>query len=82
MKNVKITEVMFDGNLPKEYCENLKERFSGKTYMQFEISYSNYAGNCNLIVRTKYKTSKKELKEFFVFCVLCELAHSGLKNAK
>ena len=74
-KTEKIIEIMIEGYFPKEICEKLKEKLSGKTYMQFEISYSNYCGNCNLSVSTKYpRTSKKDLKEMFMHCALWELA--------
>ena len=76
-KTEKIIEIMIEGYFPKEICEKLKEKLSGKTYMQFEISYSNYCGNCNLSVSTKYpRTSKKELKEHFIFHALWKLAEA------
>ena len=69
------TQVMIDGYFSMQDCEKLKEKLSGKTYMQFEISYSNYAGNCNLIVSTSREdTDKKELLEMFVWYALSELA--------
>lgn len=76
-KTEKITEVIFAGYFPKEICEKLKEKLSGQTYMQFEISYSDYCGNCNLCVSTRrQRTSKKELKEHFIFHALWKLAEA------
>lgn len=76
-KTEKITEVIFDGYFTKDICEKLKEKLSGKTYMQFEISYSNYCGNCNLCVSTRRpRTSKRELKEHFIYYALSKLAEA------
>lgn len=66
----KTTEICFDEfNLDKETCERLKERLTGQTYLEFQIGYSNCYGNCQLVVWTDKKTSKKNLKEMFMFCV-------------
>ena len=76
-KTEKITEVIFDGYFTKDICEKLKEKLSGKTYMQVEISYSNYCGNCNLCVSTRRpRTSKRELKEHFIYYALSKLAEA------
>ena len=76
-KTEKITEVIFDGYFTKDIFEKLKEKLSGKTYMQFEISYSNYCGNCNLCVSTRRpRTSKRELKEHFIYYALSKLAEA------
>lgn len=74
----KITQVSIDGYFTKSAAEKLVEKLSGKTYMNFEISFSNECGNCTLIVETKRpKTSKKELKEMFIFSALSELAKAN-----
>lgn len=38
--------------------------------MNFDISWSNWAGNCTLIVATDYEAEEKEIKDFFLHCAL------------
>lgn len=63
------------GYFTKEQCERIKEVLQGKTYMNFDISYSNCgAWNCNLFVKVSDKYSEQEVKDFFFYVALCELA--------
>lgn len=59
--------------LTETNCKNIKEKFEGKSYMHFHISWSNEAGNCTLIVGTDYEESEEYIKDFFLFCVITSL---------
>lgn len=69
---MKYTQVIFEELgyfLPAE-CEAIKKELEGYSYMNFKIGWSNYCGNCTLIVRTGYETTQEELKTFFLHCAL------------
>lgn len=51
-------------------CEEIKKKMQGKTYMNFDITYSNFAGNCILIIRTDYEEEPQKIKNFFLNCAL------------
>jgi hypothetical protein len=38
----------------------------GTTFMHFKVHYSNWAGNCTLIVDTDYEATEEEIKNFFI----------------
>lgn len=61
------------GFFTKSTCEKIKSKMQGKTYMSFEVDYSNFAGNCTLIVRTDYDAAPQEIKNFFLNCALNQL---------
>lgn len=64
------------GYFTTKECETIKEHCEGKTFMRFHINWSNWAGNCTLMVSTHYECEKEELKNFFchyVLGVLCTL---------
>jgi len=54
--------------------EGIKKAMHGKTYMNFDIKASNYAGNYTLIVRTDYDASEEEIKGMFLGVALEQLA--------
>lgn len=54
-------------------CKKIQEAMNGKTYMNFQVSYSNYASNCTLIVRTDYEDTEEHIKNFFLHCLITEL---------
>ena len=67
----KKTTVYFDDFvLQEKVCEALKKKFDGYSYLEFEIGYSNFAGNCQLSVSSYKTTSKKAIESMFIFCVL------------
>lgn len=55
-------------------CENIAKALNGKTYMDFEVTWSNWAGNCTLIVATDYDGTEEEIKRKFIRCAFSELA--------
>ena len=54
--------------------EGIKKAMQGKTFMNFEVKASNYAGNYTLIVRTDYDASEEEIKGMFLGAALEQLA--------
>lgn len=67
-------QTIIDGFFNKNECENIKKKMEGRTYFNFEISYSNCAGNCSLILSSKNDNyTPEELKEMFMFACLSEL---------
>lgn len=54
------------GNLCEQDCQMVKEIMDGKTYYQFKVSWSNYAGNCQLIAETDYDCTEDEAKGMFL----------------
>ena len=53
-------------------CQRIKEIMDGKTYMNFLVRWSNYAGNCTLVVKTNYEADATEIKNFFISCFMRE----------
>lgn len=63
------------GYYTERQCEKIKEKMQGKTFFNFDITYSNNSGNCSLIVKSDIiGYTSEELKEMFVFCCISELA--------
>lgn len=60
-------------------CQAIKDALQGKTYMNFDISWSNQAGNCTLIVSTDYEDEPQEIKNFFLNCALSEIYRQNRK---
>ncbi len=58
------------GYFAERECQALKDCLQGFSYMDFDIKWSNYAGNCTLIVATDYEAEEKEIKDFFLHCAL------------
>ena len=73
MKEYIFTEL---GYFTEKECENIKKALDGiyRTYMNFSITWSNWAGNCTLIVRTDYEDTEENIKRFLFHVALSELA--------
>ena len=54
------------GYFTKGTAEKIKEVMDGTTFMHFKVHYSNWAGNCTLIVDTDYEATEEEIKNFFI----------------
>lgn len=54
----------------------IKDALQGKTYMKFDISWSNQAGNCILVLGTDYEDEPQNIKNFFLNCALSEIYRS------
>ena len=55
-------------------AKKIKELMQNRSFMNFQVSYSNYAGNCTLIVRTDYEAREEKIKSFFLHCLITALA--------
>lgn len=66
-------EIIIPGYFSATVCEKIKAKMDGKTFMNFEVSFSNCCGNCSLIVRGEADT-EQELQEMFIHCALNMLA--------
>ena len=75
MNCITMIETFIDGYFSKEQCEAIKAKMQGKTFFNFDISYSNEAGNCTLIVRSNNTNyTPEELKDMFIYACISELA--------
>lgn len=61
------------GCFTKSACERIKQKMQGKTFMNFDIGYGNFSGNCTLIIRTDYDAEPEEIKNFFLNCALNQI---------
>ena len=67
--------ITLNGNYSKAAAEQIKEIMQGESFYNFNIEYSNFAGNCNIIVSTnRPKTTKKELTDMFYFMAMNKVA--------
>lgn len=69
------------GNLTAQDCTAIKEMTDGKSYYQFKVSWSNYAGNCQLIVSTDYPNAREDEVRSMFLSVLASVA-SQTKRTK
>ena len=69
-------QTYIDGYFTEKECQAIKAKMQGKTFFNFEISYSNLGGNCNLIVSSNNENgyTRHELKEMFIYACMAELA--------
>lgn len=61
------------GYFCEQDCIKIKEAMEGKTFMDFHVEYSNWAGNCTLIACTDYDDTEERIKAFFLHCLITEL---------
>lgn len=55
------------GNLCVDDCKSIKTIMDDATFYKFKVSWSNYAGNCQLIVSTDYPAGNEdEAKRMFI----------------
>lgn len=59
-----------DGYFSRNQCENIKQKLEGKTFMNFHIEYSGFAGNYTITVTSDIEESDKELSEMFIYYTL------------
>lgn len=64
------------GNMTERDCQTVKKLMDGKSFYRFDVSWSNYAGNCQLIVKTCYKGANPlEVKKMFLSVYFTEAAN-------
>ena len=75
MKEYSFSEL---GYLSAQDCEALAIALNGKSFMNFKVSYSNYAGNCTLIVAVDETTAEQyneaEIRSMFMHVAFTTLA--------
>lgn len=54
--------------------DKIKTALDGTSYMNFQISSSNFAGNHTLIVKTDYEADEEEIKRFFLHVALSQFS--------
>lgn len=67
MKEYSLTEL---GYFTVSQCEAIKKCLQGESMMDFDIAWSNCAGNCTLIIKTDYPEPAQKIKNFFLHCAL------------
>ena len=79
MKNTREYTFVELGFFTEQHCEVIREKCEG-TFMNIRVSWSNYAGNCTLIICSDYGTedmtyeeSEKEVKSMFLHKALTAL---------
>lgn len=64
------------GYLSEVACKTLEKVMNGKSFYDFKVKYSNFAGNCTLIVRSENEgVQPDEVGTMFLHCSVEELAH-------
>lgn len=75
MKEYSFSELRY---LSARDCEALATALNGKSFMNFKVSYSNYAGNCTLIVAVNDTTAEQyneaEIRSMFLHVAFTTLA--------
>ena len=67
------------GNLSESDCKAIKEAMDGKSYYNFVVGWSNFAGNCQLLVKTSYPQAEPEdVKNMFLSIMAVQLARKML----
>ena len=75
MKQVVFNEL---GYFTESQIEAIKDELDMASYMSFNVSSSNCAGNRTLIVSTDYEADEEEIKNMFLHCALSSIYR--LKN--
>lgn len=61
------------GYFTNSQIENIKKVMDDRTFMNFKVSSCNMAGNHILIIKTDYKDSEENIKNFFIHCAIGSL---------
>lgn len=70
-----MTSITLSGNYYKSAAEQIKKVMQGESFYNFQIEYSNCAGNCNIIVsKSRPDSTEKELEVMFYFVAMNKLA--------
>ena len=69
------------GNLTEQDCKAIKSKMDGKSYYGFNVSWSNCAGNCQLIVKTDHpKATKDDVRKMFLGVLAGEFGNLADKH--
>jgi aldehyde:ferredoxin oxidoreductase len=69
-------EIFFEeiGYFSATECEKIKKIMDGRTFMDFEVIYSNCAGNCTIGCKTSYDATETEIRNFFLGALIGNMA--------
>ena len=76
MKQVTFSEL---GYFTEKQIDAIKDELDGVSYMSFNVTSSNYAGNRTLIVSTDYEADEEEIKNMFLNCALSAICRLSEK---
>ena len=68
------------GNLCEDDCKYIKRIMDNQTYYHFNVSWSSYAGNCQLIAETDYDCTEDEAKGMFLHAYFSNSASIAKKQ--
>ena len=71
MKEIYFEEI---GYFTATECEKIKKIMDGRTYMRFEVIYSNCVGNCTIGCKTDYDAPESEIRNFFLHALIGNMA--------
>ena len=54
-------------------CKVIKSKMDGKTFMNFEVVYSNSCGNYSLGFKTDYEDEESKIRKFFISALISVL---------
>lgn len=66
-------ELYFDklGNFTEKDCKNIKKMMDGSTFYNYSVGWSNWASNCNLVVKADCGDEDKErAKKMFLYAAI------------
>lgn len=66
-------ELYFDklGNFTEKDCKNIKNMMDGSTFYNYSVGWSNWASNCNLVVKADCGDEDKErAKKMFLYAAI------------
>lgn len=66
-------ELYFDklGNFTEKDCKNIKKMMDGSTFYNYNVGWSNWASNCNLVVKADCGDEDKEsAKKMFLYAAI------------
>ncbi len=69
------------GNLSEQDCKAIKSIMDGMSYYRFNVGWSNYAGNCQLIVKTDYPDADEDaVRSMFLHCLSIKSANMAARK--
>jgi len=58
------------GNYCKSNADRIVEALAGKTFMRFEVTCGNHAGNITITVYTEYDCEQKDFEDMVIFAAM------------
>ena len=69
-------QTTIDGYFTESQCKAIKKKMQGKTFFNFDISYSGRGVNCTLIISSDNTNdyTPQDLKDMFIYYCINQLA--------